>query len=131
MEQLSEWSQVIELDNPSKSKTVFVYPTKSIMGLILLTLSPMLLESASIDWSVIYMRDIFSTPPIVNGLSIVVLAIAQFIVRFNADFYVEKFGAIKISHISIYTMFIGVLAVSLSLILSVVLKISIFFNFNE
>ena len=101
-------------DNPSKSKTVFVYPTKSIMGLILLTLSPMLLESASIDWSVIYMRDIFSTPPIVNGLSIVVLAIAQFIVRFNADFYVERFGAIKISHISIYTMFIGVLAVTLS-----------------
>ena len=102
-------------DNPSKSKSVFVYPTKSIMGLILLTLSPMLLESASIDWSVIYMRDIFSTPPIVNGLSIVVLAIAQFIVRFYADFYVERFGPIKISHVSIYIMFIGVLAVTLSI----------------
>ena len=101
-------------DNPSKSKSVFVYPTKSIMGLILLTLSPMLIESASIDWSVIYMRDIFSTPPIVNGLSIVVLAIAQFIVRFYADFYVERFGPIKISHVSIYIMFIGVLAVTLS-----------------
>ena len=74
----------------------------------------MLLEGAGIDWSVIFMRDIFSTPPIVNGLALALFAISQFAVRFVADSFVEKYGAYKIAIYSIFLMGIGVVLVSTS-----------------
>jgi len=84
------------------------------MGLIILTLSPMLLESASIDWSVIYMRDVFSTPPFLNGMAIVMVAFTQFSIRYYADQFVEIYGSDIISKISIIAMFIGVTLVFFS-----------------
>ena len=45
----------------------------------------MLIEGAGIDWSVIFMRDIFNTPPFINGMALFLGAAGQFIVRFNAD----------------------------------------------
>ena len=40
------------------------------MALVFFTLSAMLIEGAGIDWSVIFMRDIFSTPPFINGMAL-------------------------------------------------------------
>lgn len=96
------------------SHQLFVKPTKPIMILVLLSLSAMLLEGAGIDWSVIFMRDIFGTPPIVNGLALALFAISQFAVRFVADSFVEKYGAFKIAIYSIFVMGIGVVLVSTS-----------------
>jgi MFS family permease len=100
--------------NLNSNNSLFVIPTRAVMGLVILTLSPMLLESASIDWSVIYMRDVFSTPPFLNGMAIVMVAFTQFSVRYYADQFVEIFGSDKISKISIIAMFIGVTLVFFS-----------------
>lgn len=93
---------------------VFARPTKPILWLVALSLSAMLLEGAGIDWSVIFMRDIFGTPPFINGLALTLFALSQFIVRYVADRYVEIYGPERISLISIIILGIGVLCVSLS-----------------
>jgi MFS family permease len=42
--------------NVSKKSSIFVRPTKSILALVVFTLSAMLIEGAGIDWSIIFMR---------------------------------------------------------------------------
>ena len=110
----SKYAPADERPNSSVNNSLFVKPTKAVMALVVLTFSPMLLESASIDWSVIYMRDIFFTPPFINGLAIVMVALSQFSVRYYADQYVEIYGSEKISKISVITMLIGVVSVCFS-----------------
>ena len=110
----SKYIPADERPNSSVNSSLFVKPTKAVMALVVLTFSPMLLESASIDWSVIYMRDIFFTPPFINGMAIVMVALTQFSVRYYADQYVEIYGSEKISKISVITMLIGVLSVCFS-----------------
>ena len=110
----SKYKPADERPNSSVNNSLFVKPTKAVMALVVLTLSPMLLESASIDWSVIYMRDIFFTPPFINGMAIVMVALTQFSVRYYADQYVEIYGTEKVSKISVMAMFIGVVSVCFS-----------------
>lgn len=93
---------------------LFARPTKPILLLVALSISAMLLEGAGIDWSVIFMRDIFDTPPFVSGLALAFFAISQFGVRYVADKIVERFGPERIAFYSIVTLGFGVLAVSLS-----------------
>ena len=110
----SKYIPADERPNSSVNNSLFVKPTKAVMALVVLTFSPMLLESASIDWSVIYMRDIFFTPPFINGLAIVMVALTQFSVRYYADQYVEIYGSEKVSKISVVAMLIGVVSVCFS-----------------
>ena len=110
----SKYIPADERPNSSVNNSLFVKPTKAVLALVVLTLSPMLLESASIDWSVIYMRDIFFTPPFINGMAIVMVALTQFSVRYYADQYVEIYGTEKVSKISVMAMFIGVVSVCFS-----------------
>ena len=84
---------------------LFVIPSNKIMALVFFTLSAMLIEGAGIDWSVIFMRDIFSTPPFINGMALFLGAAAQFIVRFNADNVIERFGSKNVAKLSIIVMF--------------------------
>ena len=55
----------------------------------------MLVEGASIDWSVIFMRDIFNTVPLISGLSLTLAAIAQGFIRYFADQFVDQYGPEK------------------------------------
>ena len=110
----SKYIPAAERPNSRVNNSLFVKPTKAVLALVVLTLSPMLLESASIDWSVIYMRDIFFTPPFINGLAIVMVALTQFSVRYYADQYVEIYGSEKVSKISVVAMLIGVVSVCFS-----------------
>ena len=45
-------------------------PTLAIMALVLFSLSALVLEGAGIDWSAIYMRDVFDTAPFIGGLAV-------------------------------------------------------------
>ena len=86
----------------------FVWPSKGIFLLVFFSLSAMLVEGASIDWSVIFMRDIFNTVPIVSGLSLALAAVAQGIIRYFADQFVDKYGPERVSLYSLIAMVLGV-----------------------
>ena len=87
--------------NPNSKTIIFVIPSKGILTLVFLTLSAMLIEGAGIDWSVIFMRDIFGTTAFFNGTALFLGALAQFFVRFFADSFVEKLGPVRVAGFSI------------------------------
>ena len=95
-------------------KKLFVWPSKSIFFLVVFSLSAMLVEGASIDWSVIFMRDIFNTVPLISGLSLALAAIAQGIVRYFADQFVDQYGPEKVSFYSLISMVLGIALVVFS-----------------
>lgn len=72
-------------------------PTKAIMALVLFTLSAMLLEGAGVDWSIIYMRDVFSASPLVATLAFSLGALSQATLRYFADGFIDRFGPQKVA----------------------------------
>ena len=92
----------------------FSLPTGPIFVMVLFTMSAMLVEGASIDWSVIFMREIHSASPFISGFSLAMAAFSQALVRFFGDNLLNKFGPILISAASLFFMFLGILLVVLS-----------------
>ena len=92
----------------------FSLPTGPIFVMVLFTMAAMLVEGASIDWSVIFMREIHYTSPFLSGFSLAMAAFSQALVRFFGDNLLNRFGPIFISIASLFFMFLGVILVILS-----------------
>ena len=92
----------------------FSLPTGPIFVMVLFTMAAMLVEGASIDWSVIFMREIHYASPFLSGFSLAMAAFSQALVRFFGDNLLNKFGPIFISIASLFFMFLGVISVILS-----------------
>ena len=92
----------------------FSLPTGPIFVMVLFTMAAMLVEGASIDWSVIFMREIHYASPFLSGFSLAMAAFSQALVRFFGDNLLNKFGPIFISIASLFFMFLGVILVILS-----------------
>lgn len=90
----------------------FALPTFGILVLVSVTLSAMLMEGASIDWSGIYMRDVFDASPFISGFSVAVFAVSQALARFFADRFVDRFGAAPVARVLVVAMAVGCLAVT-------------------
>ena len=92
----------------------FSLPTGPIFVMVLFTMSAMLVEGASIDWSVIFMREIHSASPFISGFSLAMAAFSQALVRFFGDNLLNKFGPFLISDASLFFMFLGIFLIVLS-----------------
>ena len=99
---------------PEKS-SLLVWPSYAVSMLVLFSLSAMLVEGSSIDWSIIFMREEFETFPLVEGIALVCAALSQAVVRYFADPLVERFGPRSVATASVIGMGIGVALVSFSL----------------
>ncbi|RWA62155.1 MFS transporter [Mesorhizobium sp.] len=93
---------------------MFARPTLPILVLVAVTLSAMLLEGASIDWSAIYMRTVFDTGPFVAGFTVALFAFSQATTRFFADRFVDRHSPSGVARVLLATMAAGVLFVFLS-----------------
>jgi MFS family permease len=89
----------------------FARPTVPILWLVTISFSAMTLEGAGIDWSSIYMRDVFDLPPAWAGLAVATCAIAQALVRFNADRFVEQYSPVAVARTALITLGVAVLLV--------------------
>jgi MFS family permease len=89
----------------------FARPTRAIFWLVCLTFSAMVMEGASIDWSSIYMRDVFGAAPFVAGLAVATGALAQACARFAADHFVERYSPQAVARVLLLTLGLGVLVV--------------------
>ena len=74
-------------------------PTATIMALVAVCLSAMLMEGAGIDWSAIYMRNIFDATPFWAGIAVAVVAGSQAFARFFADGFVDRFGPVTVARV--------------------------------
>lgn len=89
----------------------FARPTRAIFWLVCLTFSAMVMEGASIDWSSIYMRDVFGAAPFVAGLAVATSALAQACARFVADHFVERYSPQAVARTMLLLLGLGVLVV--------------------
>lgn len=92
----------------------FAAPTGPIMVLVAVTLSAMLMEGASIDWSAIYMRDIFAVSPFVAGLGVAAFAFFHAGMRFVADDLLERTSPSGLARTLLFILLIGSVMVTLS-----------------
>jgi MFS family permease len=95
----------------TESASRFAAPTLGIMVLVLVTLSAMILEGAGIDWSAIYMRDVFHVSPFLSGFAVALGAFAQAATRFFADPFVERFGPSTVARALLSLLLVGCLMV--------------------
>ncbi|RWB53531.1 MFS transporter [Mesorhizobium sp.] len=93
---------------------MFARPTLPILVLVAVTLSAMLLEGASIDWSAIYMRTVFDSGPFVAGFTVALFAFSQATTRFFADSFVDRHSPSGVARVLLATMAAGVLIVFFS-----------------
>ena len=87
-------------------------PTLAIGALVLFSLSGLVLEGAGIDWSAIYMRDIFEAVPFVSGLAVATGALAQGATRYVADRFVERHSPLAIARTLLGVLGLGTLMVT-------------------
>lgn len=90
---------------------LFAHPTLAIGLLVAVSLSAMLMEGAGIDWSGIYMRDVFGGSPVMSGMAVATGALAQASMRFFADRFVERHQPVRVARVLISMMGAGVVLV--------------------
>lgn len=86
-------------------------PTRAILVLVGVSLSAMLLEGASIDWSAIYMRSVFDAIPLMWGLAVAAPALAQALMRYFADGFVDRYSPVRVARAMQTLMALGVVIV--------------------
>jgi len=89
-------------------------PTLAIMALVLFSLSALVLEGAGVDWSAIYMRDVFDTVPFIGGLAVATGACAQGAARYVADRFVERHTPLAIARTLLGVLSLGALLVTVA-----------------
>ncbi|MEO8153871.1 MAG: MFS transporter [Rhizobacter sp.] len=90
----------------------FARPTLAIGVLVLFSISGLVLEGAGIDWSAIYMRDVFGAEPFVSGLAVAIGAFAQGATRYIADPFVERHSPVVIARSLLGVLGLGTLMVT-------------------
>ncbi len=101
-------TRVDETDGP---KPKFARPTWAILVLVGVTLSAMLMEGAGIDWSAIYMRNIFSSGPFIAGAAVATVALSQALARFFVDEFIDKHSPARIARLLLWILAAGIVCV--------------------
>jgi Na+/melibiose symporter-like transporter len=68
-------------------------PTLGLLPLCVMGIAAFLVEGAGIDWSAIYMRDVFAVEPLMGGLGLTLFTFFMALARLFVDPLVDRFGA--------------------------------------
>jgi MFS family permease len=69
-------------------------------------------EGAGVDWSAIYMRDVFSVEPFIGGLSVTLFSLAIAIGRLSMDRVIDRFGPQAVGRTLLLVATLGVVMVA-------------------
>ncbi|MGO4567977.1 MFS transporter [Rhizobium sp. 2YAF20] len=72
-------------------------PTLGMLPLCAIGIAALLVEGAGIDWSAIYMRDVFAVEPLIGGLGLTLFALFMAVARLSADPLVDRYGPVRIA----------------------------------
>jgi hypothetical protein len=86
-------------------------PTWGLLPLCVIGIAAFLVEGAGIDWSAIYMRDVFSSEPFVGGLGLTLFTFFMAGARLFVDPQVDRFGARAVATVLLILAAAGVCAV--------------------
>ncbi|HEY8576725.1 MAG TPA: MFS transporter [Devosia sp.] len=87
------------------------FPHLGLLPLCLIGFAAFLVEGAGIDWSAIYMRDVFAVEPFVGGMGLTLFAFFMAAMRLGADPVVARFGPRNVAMVLLSLASIGVLLV--------------------
>jgi MFS family permease len=87
------------------------FPHWGLLPLCLIGFAAFLVEGAGIDWSAIYMRDVFSVEPFVGGMGLTLFAGFMAAMRLTADPIVARFGPRLVAMVLLSIASVGVLMV--------------------
>ncbi|MBJ7577413.1 MFS transporter [Devosia sp. MC532] len=85
----------------------FAFPTLGLLPLCLIGFAAFLVEGAGIDWSAIYMRDVFAVEPFVGGMSLTIFAFFMALVRLTADPVVARYGPRNVAMVMLAVASLG------------------------
>ncbi|WP_172123445.1 MFS transporter [Devosia sp. 919] len=102
------------IDGGSTDQPPFALPTVGLLPLCLLGAAPLWVEGAGVDWSAIYMRDIYSVEPFVSGLSVTLFSLAIALGRLSMDPVVDRFSPRAVATVLLLLAIAGVTLVALA-----------------
>lgn len=89
----------------------FAFPTLGLLPLCLIGFAAFLVEGAGIDWSAIYMRDVFAVEPFVGGMGLTLFAFFMAVMRLSADPIVARYGPRRVAVVMLTFASLGALLV--------------------
>ena len=105
---------LLQLPNPEQTESPsFAWPSRAIMGIVLIGMFIMLAEGTIADWSAIYLTKYLEATPWEAGLGFAGFSLTMAIGRFSGDHLRHQWGARQILHFGTLIAFFGyVLALS-------------------
>ena len=68
------------------------FPNWGLLPLCIIGMAAFLIEGSGVDWSAIYMRDVFNAAPFVGGLGLTLFGLVMAVARLSIDPVVARFG---------------------------------------
>ncbi|WIY53100.1 MFS transporter [Devosia sp. YIM 151766] len=92
----------------------FAFPNIGLLPLCLIGFAAFLVEGAGIDWSAIYMRNVFEVEPFIGGMGLTLFAFFMAVMRLTADPIVSRYGPRNVAMVMLSFASLGALLVGLA-----------------
>jgi MFS family permease len=92
----------------------FAVPTWGLLPLCMIGIAAFLVEGAGVDWSTIYMRDVWNAEPFVGGLGLTLFTLLMALTRIFIDPVVDRHGPRRVAGTLLSIAAIGILMVGLA-----------------
>lgn len=90
------------------------WPTWPILVLVAVTLSAVLMEGAGLDWSAIYMTNLWRSDSFSAGLAVALVAGSQAIGRYFSDGFVERYSPASVARAQLSILGLGLVLLLIS-----------------
>jgi MFS family permease len=86
----------------------FALPTLALLPLCIIGTSAFLIEGAGIDWSTIYMEEVFDVSPFISGSGLTLFAFFMALARLTVDPVVDRHGARLVGRVLLSVAAVGI-----------------------
>jgi MFS family permease len=73
------------------------FPSWGLLPLCIIGIAAFLVEGSGVDWSAIYMRDVFHAAPFIGGLGLTLFGFVMAVARLTIDPVVARFGSRRVA----------------------------------
>jgi MFS family permease len=99
---------VLTTDGAEDKAPHFALPTLALLPLCIIGTSAFLIEGAGIDWSTIYMEEVFDVSPFISGSGLTLFAFFMAFARLTVDPVVDRHGARLVGRVLLSVAAVGV-----------------------
>lgn len=93
---------------------MIAFPTWGMAALCVIGAAPLLVEGAGVDWSAIYMRDVFKVEPFIATSAVTIFSFFMAVARLSSDPIVDRFGPRNVATTMLVLAAIGLVGVAVA-----------------